>query len=186
VTQAPSMHALGCVTGRFQPVHQQHLELVGIALAECAHVLVAVTNPDPGAWHEEPSSSHRHTASANPFTFHERARLLAGALAAHGWTQRTTIVPFDLTRRASWPHYVPPGTRQYVRAYSDWEREKARWFEAAGYAVTLIEGAGRVRRSGSEIRARMAAGGDWHSLVPAATVPLLEQFLAQRPIGARA
>ena len=42
------MRTLGCVTGRFQPVHEQHLELFGIALAECAHQIVAVTNPDTG------------------------------------------------------------------------------------------------------------------------------------------
>jgi nicotinamide-nucleotide adenylyltransferase len=186
VTAVPRLHPLGCVTGRFQPVHEQHLELAGIALAECEHVIVAVTNPDPGAWHAEPSSAHRHTASANPFTFFERARLLAAALAAQGWTQRTTVVPFDLTQRASWPKYVPAGARQYVRAYSEWEREKARWFESAGYAVTLLAGDEGARRSASEIRARMARGGRWQPLVPAATVALLEQFLRERPMQARA
>jgi nicotinamide-nucleotide adenylyltransferase len=184
---ARERHALGCVTGRFQPVHEQHLALVGIALDECEHVIVAVTNPDPGTWHEEPSSTHRHTASANPFTYYERARLLAAALAARGWTQRTTIVAFDLARRAAWPHYVPAHARQYVRAYGAWEREKAQWFEAAGYGVTLLEGEERERRSASEIRARMQAhDGQWEALVPPATVALLRQFLAQRPMQARA
>jgi nicotinamide-nucleotide adenylyltransferase len=178
--------ALGCVTGRFQPVHEQHLDLIGIALDECEHVIVAVTNPDPGTWHQEPSSTHRHTATANPFTFYERARLLAAACAAQGWTQRTTVLAFDLARRESWPHYVPAGARQYVRAYSDWEREKAHWFEAAGYRVRLLEGDDRERRSASAIRALMAAcDDDWERLVPPATVTLLRQFLAQRPMQAR-
>lgn len=180
-------HALGCVTGRFQPVHAQHLGLVGIALRECEHVIVAITNPDPGTWHQEPTSAHRHTASANPFTLYERTRLLAAALAAEGWAQRTTIVPFELARPDAWPHYAPPTARQYVRAYSAWEREKARRLEAAGYPVTLLDGDERERRSASDIRERMAAGdAAWERLVPSATVPLLRQFLAERPMRTRA
>jgi nicotinamide-nucleotide adenylyltransferase len=183
----PMRHALGCVTGRFQPVHAQHLGLVGIALGECEHVIVAITNPDPGTWHQESTSAHRHTPSANPFTFYERARLLAAAFAAEGWTQRTSIVPLELARPASWFHYVPAAARQYVRAYSAWEREKARRLEGAGYAVTLLDGDERERRSAGEIRDRMAArDAAWERLVPSATIPLLRQFLADRPMQDRA
>jgi nicotinamide-nucleotide adenylyltransferase len=183
----PVRQALGCVTGRFQPVHAQHLGLVAIALGECEHVIVAITNPDPGTWHQESTSAHRHTPSANPFTFYERARLLAAAFAAEGWTQRTSIVPLELARPASWFHYVPAAARQYVRAYSAWEREKARRLEGAGYAVTLLDGDERERRSAGEIRDRMAAGeAAWERLVPSATIPLLRQFLADRPMQDRA
>jgi nicotinamide-nucleotide adenylyltransferase len=187
MTREPTRQALGCVTGRFQPVHAQHLGLVAIALEECEHVIVAVTNPDPGTWHREPTSAHRHTASANPFTFYERTRVLGAALAAEGWTQRTSIVAFELARPQAWPHYVPSGARQYVRAYSAWEREKARRLEAAGYPVTLLDGDERERRSASEIRDRMTAGDAmWERLVPPATVSLLRQFMAERPMRARA
>ncbi len=41
--------ALACVTGRFQPLHDQHLELFEIALTHCEHLIIAITNPDPGA-----------------------------------------------------------------------------------------------------------------------------------------
>ena len=64
------------VTGRFQPVHHQHLELFALALAEHDHLVVAVTNPDSGARHEAATSTHRHTDAANPFTYFERLRLL--------------------------------------------------------------------------------------------------------------
>ena len=59
---------LAAVTGRFQPVHAQHLELFALALAEHDHLVVAVTNPDSGARHEAATSTHRHTDAANPFT----------------------------------------------------------------------------------------------------------------------
>lgn len=176
--------ALGCVTGRFQPVHDQHLELFEIALADCAHLVVAVTNPDTGARHEEAASPHRHTDAANPFSYFERVRLLEAALQERGFAGRTTIVPFDLTRSALWPQYVPRTARHYVRAYGDWERQKATWLERAGYAVTLLDGDPSSRLSAGDIRAGMRTGR-WRRLVPAATVPLLEEFLDRAREGRR-
>lgn len=181
------MIPLGCVTGRFQPVHAQHLELFGIALSQCAHLIVAVTNPDTGARHEESTSAHRHTASANPFTYFERLRLIEAAVHARAWSERITIVPFDLTRREFWPQYVPTTARHFVRAFSEWERQKAGWFEAAGYEVCLIDGDPAKKISASDIRTGMRQGGrDWHALVPAPTVALLDELLDRRPIGERA
>ncbi len=178
------MIALGCVTGRFQPIHEQHLTLFEIALAQCRHLLVALTNPHTEARHEESTSAHRHTASANPFTYFERVRLIEAAVRERGWPERITIVPFDLTRPALWPQFVPLSARQFVRAYSEWERQKARWFEQAGYAVSLLDGDCSNRVSAGDIRARMHAGDDsWQPLVPAATVALLDELLRRAPIG---
>lgn len=178
--------SLACVTGRFQPLHDQHLELFEIALAHCEHLIIAITNPDPGARQAEPSSAHRHTAQANPFTYYERVRLIKVAISARALEARCTLVPFDLVRKEIWPQYVPLAARQFVRCYGDWEREKARWFEAGGYPVTLIEGLAFNRHSASTIRASMRAGGDaWQRLVPVATLTLLEQFLAETPMNTR-
>ncbi len=180
------MIALGCVTGRFQPVHNQHLALFEIALAQCGYLVVAVTNPDIAARHQESTSTHRHTPAANPFSYFERVRLLEAAVRERGLAERTTMVPFDLTRRDVWGQYVPLSARQYVRAYSDWERQKARWFEQAGYTVTLLDGDSSDRLSASDIRADMRDGHDgWRAFVPAATVPLLTELLDLVPMGAR-
>ncbi|GAA3224976.1 nicotinamide-nucleotide adenylyltransferase [Pseudonocardia petroleophila] len=175
----------GCVTGRFQPVHDQHLELIGIALAECDHVIVAVTNPDPDARHEESTSAHRHTPAANPFTYYERSRLLTAALAGAGWAGRTTVVPFDLTRPAVWAAYVPPDARQYVRAYDGWERQKAAALEAGGYRVTVLRGDPAAKRSATDVRALLASGAQWRDAVPAGVAPLLAELLAATPMATR-
>ncbi len=174
------MTALGCVTGRFQPVHDQHLELITIALRECTHVIVAVTNPDSGARHEEVKSAHRHTPAANPFTYYERVRLLTAALNGCGLGDRATVVPFDLTRPHLWPEYVPLQARQFVRAYDDWERQKARSLESAGYPVTVLAGDPAAKRSASEIRALIRDGAPWRDAVPAGVAPVLDALLAAR------
>jgi nicotinamide-nucleotide adenylyltransferase len=174
------MSTVASVTGRFQPVHRQHLELFEIALCDTDHLIVAITNPDPGARHVEPTSAHRHRPSANPFTFYERARLLEVALAERGLTAVTTIVPFDLTRPDHWAQYVPRSARQVVRAYSDWERHKARLFADAGYEVQLLDGDPEHRLSALDIRAQLvqAPDGGWVDMVPASTVALLRDLLA--------
>ena len=180
------MIALGCVTGRFQPAHIQHVNLFEIALAECRHVIVAVTNPDTGARHEEAASPHRHTAAANPFTYFERVRLLQAAVREAGYAERMTFVPFDLTRRDFWPQYVPLHARHFVRTFTAWEREKVSRLQRAGYDVRVVEGEPSSRISAGGIRASISAGNvDWHSLVPAATQPLIDEFLAHVPMARR-
>ncbi|MDN5932816.1 MAG: cytidyltransferase, partial [Pseudonocardia sp.] len=154
-------------------MHDQHLELIGIALASCEHVIVAVTNPDRRARHEEATSAHRHTESANPFTYYERSRLLTAALAGAGWSGRTTVVPFDLTRPPVWPDYVPLDARQFVRAYDGWERQKAAALEAAGYPVTVLHGDPATKRSATDIRALLAGGAGWRDAVPGGVAPVL-------------
>jgi cytidyltransferase-like protein len=171
------MTTLACVTGRFQPVHEQHLELFEIALREADHLVVAITNPDHGARHEEATSAHRHRDSANPFTYFERVHLLTAALADRGLVTRTTIVPFDLTRPRHWPEYVPLHARHLVRAYSDWERHKAGMLADAGYEVTVLDGDPAGKLSASDIRERIAQAGPWEDLVPDAVVPVLRTLL---------
>lgn len=180
------MSFLGCVTGRFQPVHRQHLSLFGIALEHCEHLVVAIANPDSSAWEAEPTSAHRHTQAANPLSYFERARLIEAALHAQGWRDRCTLVPFDIRRPELWPQYVPKHARQFVRAYSDWEREKARRLRDAGYPLDLIEGDVRAKLSASEIRECLRRGDPgWRAMVPAATVPLLEQLQPERFMDTR-
>jgi nicotinamide mononucleotide adenylyltransferase len=168
---------LAAVTGRFQPVHAQHLELFALALAEHDHLVVAVTNPDTGARHPAATSSHRHTDAANPFTYYERVRLLNAALGAAGLAARTTVVPFDLTRPAVWPEYVPRDAVHYVRAYSAWEKDKAARLSDGGYAVVVLDGDPARKLDASAIRDHFA-DGTWHDLVPPATVPVLAELLA--------
>lgn len=155
------------VTGRFQPFHVQHLELVRIGLERSDCVAIGVTNPEPGDRRAHPASGHRHLAAANPFTYAERERAIAAALRADGVPDaRFRILPFPLDEPERWPALVPPGTPQLVRVYSDWEREKVRRFDAAGFPAMVLDGVAASRVSGTEIRRRIAAGEDWSAWVP--------------------
>ncbi|HLQ85097.1 MAG TPA: adenylyltransferase/cytidyltransferase family protein [Salinisphaeraceae bacterium] len=172
------MQKLGAVTGRFQPVHDQHIELFKLALQSCEHLIVAVTNPDLGSLYACTASAHRHRPADNPFTYYERVRLLTSTLAASGLLVRTTLVPFDLGAPEHWPEYVPLQTRQFVRVYSAWEAAKVELLRAKGYHVEVLFGDVATRRSSTDIRACMRAGSEWQSLVPRAARPILQGLLA--------
>lgn len=178
--------SIGCVTGRFQPVHLQHLELFNIALERFDHLVVAVTNPDPGARRQEATSTHRHTSAANPFTYYERARLLGAALRDPMAQGRVTIVPFDLTRSHQWHQYVPPGAHHLVRAFSPWERDKAGRLSEAGYEVTVLDGDPQSKLHATDVRQALLDGDpSGYQQVPATVRDLLADMLERTPMEER-
>ena len=190
MTAAGGPDALVCVTGRFQPVHEDHLRLFRAACTDGDRLVVALTNPDPGSRPVDATSEHRHRADANPFTYYERVELLTAALSGDdrlppGAAARVRLVPFDLARPEHWCHYVPLSAVQYVGVHGAWEREKARRLGAQGYRVVEVRGEGRSRRTSTAIRSALRAGHDWERLVPPATVPVLRGLLADRRAAGR-
>ncbi len=164
------------VTGRFQPFHTDHLALVLHALSLAGKVLIGITNPDSRSLQPAPESDHRHLPAANPFSWFERLQFIEAALEHHGVARaRYTLAPFPLDAPSTWPAYVPAGTPQLVRIFSDWEREKSRRLTAGGYPVIELQGEPARRVSASDLRAAMARGdGTWRTHVPAGTLKMLE------------
>lgn len=156
-----------CFTGRFQPFHAGHLEMVQTALRLARRVLIGVTNPDPTNTRAHAASAHRHRADANPLGYEERAAMITAALARDGIpAERFQITPFPLDTPTEWSSLLPPATPQLVRVFSDWEREKVRRFTDAGYPVIVLEGDPTSRISGSDIRRHIACGDAWEHWVP--------------------
>lgn len=173
-------YPLLAITGRFQPFHCDHLHLVRHGLGHAERVVIGITNPDARSLSAIPESPHRHLNGANPFSYLERLRMIQAALNAAGVSrERYDVVPFPLDAPGVWASYVPVSATQLVRVYSDWEREKTRRLRAGGYAVWVLEGDPRIRVSGSDIRAAMAAGGCWSQWVPAGA----REYLLERRAG---
>lgn len=169
----------GCMvlTGRFQPFHNDHLDLVLHALSLAAYVLIGVTNAERAQRVAHPSSGHRHLDSANPYEFEQRRQLVAASLAAQGIAaQRFGIEAFPLENPSAWAGRLPPDTRFLVRVFSDWEREKVRRFEAAGFETLVLPGDVSRRISGTAIRDAMRGGQSWSHWVPPGARELLAEW----------
>jgi len=170
------------VTGRFQPIHLDHLALLRHAFEIARQVFIGITNPEPGVRTAHPASAHRHLASANPWTYVERRTLIDAALRSEGVEpSRYTIVPFPLDEPARWPELLPRGTPQLVRVFSDWEREKVRCFAAAGYPPKVLEGDPATRLSASNIRCAMRNEEPWQHWVPPGPRELLAEWARSTP-----
>ncbi|GAA1518873.1 adenylyltransferase/cytidyltransferase family protein [Nocardioides humi] len=170
------MADIGCVTGRFQPFHRGHMELVQIALRTHEYVIVGVTSPVRCRVTERRQSAHRHLTVSNPYTYYQRALLISKAVEEIGERRRVLVVPFDLDNVDSVADYCPFDAVQYVRVFSEWERRKAEILRSAGFEVSEIQ-MSEKQVEASQIRALMRDGhAAWETLVPPSTVALLREW----------
>ena len=172
----------GCVHGRFQPFHGEHLEYALRAGERCRRLIVGVTNPDPTWVKHEASSGHRHAASSNPFTYIERALMVEGSLLDEGFgAQDFVVVPFPIQEPGLCRFYIPEGAVHLVRVYSGWEEEKARRLRAQGFPVEVLDRGREKGISGSEVRRLLRAGLEWEHLVPQASAQVIHDVLNRDP-----
>src|SRR4051794_38018939 len=155
-----SMNA-ACLTGRFQPLHNEHLRLMYDIVERGEQLIIGVTNPT-GVGTPARESAHRHRPDANPLTFVQRTELIGTALCdiPHH------VIAFDLDAPAAWTRLLPLDVTQVVGVKSDWERAKLRRFAAAGYRTRAITPQD-LGCCSSRVRAELAAGSPgWKTLVP--------------------
>lgn len=167
----------GMMHGRFQPFHNGHWEYCRLARERCRTLIIGITNPDPSQITREATSGHRHRDDANPYTFFQRQRMIRETLIdAAVPLERIIFIPFPINLPDRWRHYVPPDAVQFVRVFSAWEQTKADRLRQAGYQVEILTpGAGKAVEA-TEIRARLAAGGDWRALVPPGVARVIDEI----------
>lgn len=156
---------VACFTGRFQPFHNQHLEVLSALSHEFDRIIIGITNPDLANLQEHSASSHRHTDVANPFSYEARVRIVRESITelSQGQVIDFEIIPFDLTSPESWN--VPVETVFAVRIFSPWEASKLSLFTDQGFE-TLELPVPNTKLSASDIRhSLLASDSDWKSLV---------------------
>ncbi|PSP77358.1 nicotinamide-nucleotide adenylyltransferase [Halobacteriales archaeon QS_4_69_225] len=152
----------GFYIGRFQPFHEGHDTMVERISREVDELVVGIGSADKS-----------HTVR-NPFTAGERIMMIRKALVDLDLV--TYAVPIeDLNRNSVWVSHVRSMSPRFDVAFSN-NPLVVRLFEEAGVEVRQSEMFDRERLEGSAVRERMAADGDWESLVPAAVVEVVEEI----------
>lgn len=152
--------------GRFQPFHNGHLEVLQLLAAESGPLIIGITNPDSRELNHPATNPHRHLAHANPFSYFERAQMIAKLLDMLQLENTITIVPFPLEKKNVWSEYIPLSAVQVVRIFADWENEKAQRLSSGGYQIRKLEGDVIARVSGTDIRKAMCEESPWQQWVP--------------------
>ncbi len=120
---------------------------------------------------------HRHLSESNPFTYFQRAEMIAQCLSDCGLDlSKISIVPFHLFRPDLWKYYLPKpeSTVQFVRIFSAWEEKKIALFESHGFRVTILDRNAPKNIEARQVRKLLIEDGDWQSLVPPGTARVIQ------------
>ncbi|MFA5312994.1 MAG: nicotinamide-nucleotide adenylyltransferase [Methanomassiliicoccales archaeon] len=149
--------------GRFQPFHKGHLEVVKEIAKDCDDLIIGIG-----------SAQYSHTLD-NPFTAGERHLMISRALREEGLDSYFLVPIVDINRYAIWVSHVVSMVPPFQRVYTNNPLTR-RLFEESGYEVSSSPLFNRELYSGTEIRRRIASGGEWKHLVPDAVASVIEEI----------
>ncbi|MGA0003258.1 MAG: adenylyltransferase/cytidyltransferase family protein [Candidatus Nanopelagicales bacterium] len=164
-----------CFTGRFQPFHNQHMEVLSALSQKFNRIIIGITNPDIENLFEHAASKHRHTDVANPFSYESRVQIIKDSISELPELDsiEIEIIPFDLTQPDSWA--VPAETVFALRIFSAWEASKLELFTGQGFEVLELP-APATKVSASDIREALTTNDStWHSRVAPEAVSTIQQ-----------
>lgn len=166
---------VACFTGRFQPFHLQHLEVLTALSHNFDRIIIGVTNPDLNNLQEHSASQHRHTDDANPFCYESRVKIISDSRAEipNLSAVEIEIISFDLNDPGSWQ--VPADTVFALRIFSPWEASKLTLFTDLGFETLELPAPG-VKLSASDIRQSLIANdSSWKTLVAPGAVDTIQK-----------
>jgi nicotinamide-nucleotide adenylyltransferase len=148
-----------------QPVHEGHLQVIKTILQEVDEVIIGIG-----------SAQLSHTLK-DPFTAGERVMMLTKALSENSIrASKYYIIPIqDVECNSIWVAHIKMLTPPFERVYSG-NPLVQRLFKESGYAVTQPPLFNREIYSGTEVRRRMLAEGDWKSLIPKSVVKVINEI----------
>ena len=178
--------AVGSAHGRFQPLHNGHMEYLLAAKSRCEFLWVGVTQYIASALHSSAADPHRAEPMNNPLTYFERAQLISRALTeARVSPSEFGIIPFPIEEPDLLEEFLPRSVPVFTTIYDRWNRHKLALLQALGYNVHVLWERDDSQKTyrGTVIRELIATGTDstWQSQVPPATVELVDELqLRQR------
>ena len=151
------------IIGRFQPLHNGHLEVIKKCAAESEHLIIGVGSAQ---------YSHEHD---NPFTAGERYFMIDETLKAEGISNYCIVPIEDLKRYSLWVSQVVSMSPPFRNVYSNNPLTR-RLFSEAGYNLRESPLYNRDTYSGTFVREKMRKDGNWRSLVPKTVADIIEEM----------
>lgn len=156
--------------GRFQPLHNGHLEYLLEAKRRTDFLWIGITAVEQETA-EARRGTQRETPGNNPLTFFERVEIIDAALRENAMTRdEFAIVPFPIEFPEKLANYLPIDIPCLTTIYEEWNREKVHLLQQIGYQVIVLYERELKAISGRAIREDILRGGvEWRTQVPAAT-----------------
>lgn len=155
----------GLYVGRFQPLHNGHLDAIKYALKHVDELVVVIG-----------SAQYSHH-SYNPFTAGERLVMVRRALEEAGVDLgKLWIVPVpDVNLHMLWVSAVEGYTPHFNVVYSN-EPLTRRLFMEAGYSVCEVPFFDRKAYNSTLVREKMVKDDSWTTLVPEAVAEFIGEI----------
>ena len=175
---------VGVIHGRFQMLHNGHMEYLLAGKERCDYLIIGISNPDSSLVKFSEANPHRSAAGANPLTFQERFQMIKAAMLEAGVPREEfDIVPFPINFPELLFNYVPQDAKFYMTIYDEWSEEKQRSLQSLGCDVEVMWRRSNDEKeiSGTEVREAIVSGADWKQLVP----PSVYDYVQQHGLEAR-
>lgn len=166
----------GCIHGRFQPFHNEHLEYALEALDRCFFLWIGLSEPFPTPDGIE-GPAERRAPSANPLNYRERQYMITRTLVSEGIApERFGFIPFPIRNPDLLLDYLDPLATCFITINEDWDRQKRELIRQAGYEVdVLFERPKGI--AASDLRHLLAIGNElWREFIPSSAASYLEEI----------
>ncbi len=149
--------------GRFQPVHNGHMEVIKAILDEWEEVVIGI------------GSAYQSHTLKNPFTGGERAEMIIASMKEEDLKNYFIVPVPDIDRYELWPRHISSISPKFSAVYTNNPILKS-LFGEQGYDVKTTAMFSREDLSGREIRRRILDGESWHDLLPDTVVKIMEEL----------
>lgn len=169
VVKMACLYKIGIIHGRFQGLHNGHMEYLLEAKKRCEYLVVGITNYTCNEKNKKISKidSHRLEAKDNPFSYYHRMKMIEGALLEAGLSRdEFDIVPFPIEHPEEIFNFVPENTVYFMTIYDDWGKVKKRILELFKLQVEVMWSDREKNISGTLVRKLIRNNEEWENLVP--------------------
>lgn len=171
---------IGVIHGRFQQLHNGHMEYLLAGKSRCNRLIIGITNYTGNSSNQRITNidSHRLTSDANPFTYFERMEMIIIAMEEAGICRdEFEIVPFPIETPEIIFNFVPKSAIFYMTIYDEWGRDKKRVLLELGVKVDVMWERSETQKpiSGSLVREKIKKYESWELLVPNAVFKYIKK-----------
>ena len=163
---------VGIVSGRFQPLHNGHMDYLLAAKKQCQLLVIGITCPDSGLAADGSPDLNRVKPLSNPLNYWERLVMVRDSLLEAGIARSEfEIVPFPMSYDETLLYNAPEHARYYVTIFDEWSKHKLSKIEMLGFDVEILwEQLDKERDvTATKIRTSIIDDtNDWKAMVPRA------------------
>jgi len=168
---------IGSAHGRFQPLHNEHLEYLIESKKRCDYLWIGITQHNIKSLYKSPKDPHRETPANNPFTYFERVEMITDALQYENISHNEFgFIPFPIGDDDSLTDFIPNSIPIFTIICDRWNKYKIKMLKGKGYRVIVLKERHGNIITGSQIRKRIFNGDiRWKTQVPQATIKMVKK-----------